>query len=249
MSRVLWSRRETGLGPLTVATSPRGVCRIALPNEEPEETLGWLKSHFPSATIEEQGVGPDKVFDQIFAYIEGQLQEFHIDLDFHGTPFQILVWKQLLTIAYGTTVSYLSVAQAAGNPAAVRAVGGAVGANAVALIVPCHRVVGSNGTLTGFGGGLPLKRRLLQLEDILPRNGETVDQWLTRRNLSPAEAVIGHPGTEVFCRPLCYHVRKLLDGNKIPHVFSGAIAALQSGFQPCKVCKPGLQVAVTSIDG
>jgi methylated-DNA-[protein]-cysteine S-methyltransferase len=82
----------------------------------------------------------------------------------HGTAFQVAVWKELLRIPYGETRSYLDIAQAIGRPAAVRAVGAANGANPIAIIVPCHRVIGSNGSLTGYGGGLPAKEWLLALE-------------------------------------------------------------------------------------
>ena len=103
---------------------------------------------------------------QLRAYFEGQLREFNLPLDMAGTPFQLQVWRQLLNIPYGETRSYLSVAQAIGRPAAVRAVGAANGANPVPIVVPCHRVIGSSGKLVGYGGGLPLKKLLLSLERI-----------------------------------------------------------------------------------
>jgi methylated-DNA-[protein]-cysteine S-methyltransferase len=101
---------------------------------------------------------------QLQAYFEGRLRNFDIPLDMRGTPFQLRVWNQLQTIPYGETRSYLGLANAIGSAAAVRAVGAANGANPVAIIVPCHRVIGSNGKLVGYGGGLPLKKRLLELE-------------------------------------------------------------------------------------
>ncbi len=90
--------------------------------------------------------------------------QFTCPLDLHGTPFQVAVWQALVRIPYGETRSYAEIAQAIDRPRAVRAVGAANGANPVAIIVPCHRVIGSNGTLTGYGGGLPAKRWLLSLE-------------------------------------------------------------------------------------
>lgn len=97
-------------------------------------------------------------------YFAGRLKKFTTKLAFNGTPFQNAVWKQLTRIPYGETVSYMELANRIENPKAVRAVGMANGANPIAIIVPCHRVVGSNGSLTGFGGGLPTKRALLELE-------------------------------------------------------------------------------------
>jgi methylated-DNA-[protein]-cysteine S-methyltransferase len=97
-------------------------------------------------------------------YFAGRLQQFSTPVAFRGTPFQKTVWQELQRIPYGETISYLELAKRIDNQKAVRAVGMANGANPVAIIVPCHRVIGSNGSLTGFGGGLPTKRALLELE-------------------------------------------------------------------------------------
>ena len=97
-------------------------------------------------------------------YFAGDLQKFATPVAFSGTEFQNTVWRELTRIPYGETISYLELAKRIRNPKAVRAVGLANGANPIAIIVPCHRVIGSNGSLTGFGGGLPTKRALLELE-------------------------------------------------------------------------------------
>lgn len=97
-------------------------------------------------------------------YFAGRLKTFTTRLAFNGTAFQNAVWKELTRIPYGETISYLDLAKRIDHPKAVRAVGMANGANPIAIIVPCHRVIGSNGSLTGFGGGLPTKRALLELE-------------------------------------------------------------------------------------
>jgi len=101
---------------------------------------------------------------QLRAYFAGTLREFQLPLDMEGTDFQKRVWRQLETIPYGETRSYAQIAAAIGSPSAVRAVGAANGANPIAIVVPCHRVIGSSGKLVGYGGGLPLKKRLLELE-------------------------------------------------------------------------------------
>ena len=106
----------------------------------------------------------NSVRKELDAYFAGRLKTFSTGLAFHGTAFQNAVWKQLTRIPYGETISYLELAKRIDNPKAVRAVGLANGANPIAIIVPCHRVIGSNGSLTGFGGGLPTKRALLELE-------------------------------------------------------------------------------------
>jgi methylated-DNA-[protein]-cysteine S-methyltransferase len=102
--------------------------------------------------------------DQLNAYFAGGLTEFDIELDMRGTEFQQRVWKALLTIPYGQTRSYGAIAEQVGAPGAARAVGLANGHNPIAIIVPCHRVIGASGSLTGYGGGLDRKKTLLELE-------------------------------------------------------------------------------------
>ena len=105
---------------------------------------------------------------QLRAYFAGRLRAFDVPLDIQGTSFQKRVWSELVKIPYGETRSYMQVAVASGASHAVRAVGAANGANPIPIIVPCHRVIGSDGKLTGYGGGLPLKKRLLELEGAIP---------------------------------------------------------------------------------
>jgi methylated-DNA-[protein]-cysteine S-methyltransferase len=102
--------------------------------------------------------------DQLGAYFAGDLTDFDIELDLRGTEFQQRVWKALLTIPYGETRSYREIAEQIGAPGAARAVGLANGHNPIAIVVPCHRVIGASGSLTGYGGGLDRKRTLLELE-------------------------------------------------------------------------------------
>jgi methylated-DNA-[protein]-cysteine S-methyltransferase len=101
---------------------------------------------------------------QLHAYWARELRDFDLPLRPQGTPFQLTVWKQLCAIPYGTTISYGELARRVGNPQGSRAVGLANGSNPIAIVIPCHRVIGSNGKLTGYGGGLPIKEKLLELE-------------------------------------------------------------------------------------
>jgi methylated-DNA-[protein]-cysteine S-methyltransferase len=101
---------------------------------------------------------------QLRAYFAGALREFSLPLDIEGTDFQKRVWGRVAAIPYGETRSYLQISTALGSPQAVRAVGAANGANPVPIVVPCHRVIGAKGKLVGYGGGLAMKRRLLELE-------------------------------------------------------------------------------------
>ncbi|MCB8943641.1 MAG: methylated-DNA--[protein]-cysteine S-methyltransferase [Ardenticatenaceae bacterium] len=105
-----------------------------------------------------------EVIAQLLAYFAGERHDFELPLAFNGTEFQNAVWQELQNIPYGETTSYGELARRIGRPKAVRAVGAANGANPIPLVVPCHRVIGSNGSLTGYGGGLPIKKALLAHE-------------------------------------------------------------------------------------
>ena len=106
----------------------------------------------------------DDVVSQLTEYFAGRRQRFELHLAPQGTPFQQRVWRELQDIPYGVTISYGQLAARIGRPTASRAVGLANGSNPLAIVIPCHRVIGANGTLTGYGGGLPIKERLLALE-------------------------------------------------------------------------------------
>ena len=110
------------------------------------------------------GAHVDAAHDQLLDYLAGTRRTFDVPCNARGTAFQKRVWDALVEIPYGTTTSYSAIARAIGAPDAVRAVGAANGRNPLPIVVPCHRVIGADGSLTGFGGGLPLKRRLLALE-------------------------------------------------------------------------------------
>ena len=120
------------------------------------------------APVRETRAGAE-VERQLVEYFAGRRTEFALALDPDGTPFQKEVWKALLGIPYGQRRSYSEIARRVGKPDAVRAVGAANGANPIAIVIPCHRVVGKDGSLTGYGGGLPVKRYLLDLESGQPR--------------------------------------------------------------------------------
>ena len=108
-----------------------------------------------------------QAIEQIKAYFKRRLQVFDLPLDMAGTPFQRSVWQALLTVPFGHTASYQQMADAVGNPKAVRAVGAANGKNPISIIVPCHRIIGKNGSLTGYGGGMWRKEWLLRHEGVL----------------------------------------------------------------------------------
>jgi methylated-DNA-[protein]-cysteine S-methyltransferase len=115
----------------------------------------------PEVPEELRGTPLNRVIDQLNEYFSCKRQTFDLELAPRGTPFQLAVWNALLEIPYGETISYAELARRIGKPAAVRAVGAANGANPIPVIIPCHRVIGSNGTLTGYGGGIERKQWLL----------------------------------------------------------------------------------------
>jgi methylated-DNA-[protein]-cysteine S-methyltransferase len=158
MATLYYSRiDDSPAGPLLLAGNRDGLHVLAFGvGSRPREID-------PSWVLDTHGElnGVRRELDEYFA---GRLRAFSTPLAFDGTPFQNQVWKQLCRIPYGETISYLDLAKRIDNPKAVRAVGMANGANPIAIIVPCHRVIGSNGSLTGFGGGLPVKKALLALE-------------------------------------------------------------------------------------
>ncbi len=122
--------------------------------------------------------------EQLRDYFGGERTAFDLALRITGTPFQRLAWDALLTIPFGTTISYAEQARRIGRPEAPRAVGAANGRNPIAIVVPCHRVIGSGGTLVGYGGGLPLKKWLLHHESSVLREPESA--FPARRKLQPA---------------------------------------------------------------
>jgi methylated-DNA-[protein]-cysteine S-methyltransferase len=125
-----------------------------------------LALFFPFAEIRESSQTPEIYAQPLTAYFNGEPVAFSFPFDFIGTPFQQTVWQALTEVPYGTTVSYSELAARVHRPTAVRAVANAVGRNPMMIIVPCHRVLGKNGRLTGYRGGLAVKRQLLQLEGI-----------------------------------------------------------------------------------
>ncbi|RMH93567.1 methylated-DNA--[protein]-cysteine S-methyltransferase [Lysobacter pythonis] len=152
---------DSPVGRLLVATDDDGLCAIEFPaNRHPVKRVGaWREAPHPLI---------DATARQLDEYFAGQRRAFELPLAPRGTAFQLRVWQALRTIPHGDTWSYARLAEAIGQPTAARAVGAANGRNPLPIIVPCHRVIGAGGALTGFGGGLPTKQFLLRLEGALP---------------------------------------------------------------------------------
>ena len=160
--RIAWTILQTPLGAMLLAASDKGVCRLAF-----EETADDLAGHFPVAHIQPGGAGVAHLAGLVVSALDDPGKASGIPLDLRGTPFQLAVWHQLRRIPAGETRSYAQIAEAIGRPRAVRAVGSANAANPVAVLVPCHRVVRSDGSTGGYAYGETVKRALLHREGAL----------------------------------------------------------------------------------
>jgi len=162
---------QSPAGRLRLGSTEKGLCWVELPGAAGRGFSGWLRVYAPGAQVADDARANRSAREQVLEYLEGDRIHFELPLDLRATPFQHAVYEQLLAIPYGETRSYAEVARAAGHPNAVRATGTANGANPIALVVPCHRVIASGGGLGGYGGGLELKRRLLAMESARVRAG------------------------------------------------------------------------------
>jgi methylated-DNA-[protein]-cysteine S-methyltransferase len=156
MSATFYTQIESPVGPLLLVADDAGLHEILFVTgrhpAQPESS--WIEDPAPLT----------ETIRQLQAYFAGDLETFNLQLAPEGTPFQLEVWRRLCDIPYGETISYSELAGRIGNPKASRAVGLANGSNPIPIVIPCHRVIGSNGKLTGYGGGLPIKEKLLALE-------------------------------------------------------------------------------------
>jgi methylated-DNA-[protein]-cysteine S-methyltransferase len=154
-STTRFTHLESPVGELLVTADAAGrLTRLHFPGRTSAQPAGWVHDEAPFAELRRQ----------LGAYFAGELEDFELALAPSGTPFQLDVWSALQTIPYGATASYGDIAHAVGQPGAARAVGGANNRNPIAIVIPCHRVIGASGSLTGYGGGLDRKRLLLELE-------------------------------------------------------------------------------------
>ena len=152
---------DSPIGPLLLAGAGTKLQVLGFPTGRMalREQAGWQRDTSAFADVRKQ----------LAEYFAGTRRDFELELAPQGTPFQLAVWRQLRTIPFGQTCSYGDIARALAKPLAVRAVGAANGRNPLPIIVPCHRVIGADGSLTGFGGGLPTKEFLLGLEGVALR--------------------------------------------------------------------------------
>jgi methylated-DNA-[protein]-cysteine S-methyltransferase len=151
-----YTRMESPVGPLLLVADESGLRRI--------DFVNGRNAGAPDPQWYEDAEHFREPLRQLRAYFGGELEAFDLTIAPQGTPFQLTVWNRLCDIPFGETISYGELARRIGNPNASRAVGLANGSNPIPIMIPCHRVIGSNGKLTGYGGGLPIKEKLLGLE-------------------------------------------------------------------------------------
>ena len=158
------SEIDSPIGPLALYGTPAGLMAIVFPRHSRLAVEAWLDRVIGRAEIVDDGEVLEEPIGQLREYFAGQRTRFELDLDIRGTQFQRRVWDAVAAVPYGQTRSYRDIAAGVGQPKAVRAVGAANGANPLPLVIPCHRIIGSNGGLHGYGGGLDVKAKLLELE-------------------------------------------------------------------------------------
>ncbi|MED4227973.1 methylated-DNA--[protein]-cysteine S-methyltransferase [Neobacillus cucumis] len=163
-STIYWSFLDYKDWKMYMAATSKGLCYVGSQNRPFEELAAWAEKRFPGCPLVESQEELLKYENELIEYLDGKRKGFTFPFDCHGTDFQQAVWNALCEIPYGETKSYSEIAHIINKPAAVRAVGTAIGANPVLISIPCHRVVGKNGSLTGYRGGLEMKTRLLELE-------------------------------------------------------------------------------------
>ncbi|WP_020619794.1 methylated-DNA--[protein]-cysteine S-methyltransferase [Paenibacillus daejeonensis] len=161
---VYWDLLEYKNWRLYLAAEESGLCFVGSLNGAFEELSAWAAARRPNEPLLQDRERLRPYVQEVTQYLSGETTVWDLPVAYRGTPFQQAVWEALREIPYGVTRTYSEIAQQIGRPAAVRAVGAAIGANPVMLYIPCHRVIGKDGALTGFRGGLEMKSLLLELE-------------------------------------------------------------------------------------
>jgi methylated-DNA-[protein]-cysteine S-methyltransferase len=158
---------DSRIGLIYVASTAEGVCRISVPKQTRRDFFRWLHENFADHEVVDNRSRNREVIDQLNRYFNGRLAKFTCPIDLLGTPFQIRVWKELMKIPYGTTVTYKQLAKRTGTSKGFQAVGRANAVNPLPIIIPCHRVLGTDGSLVGYSSGIKTKEFLLKLEGAL----------------------------------------------------------------------------------
>lgn len=232
----------TWAGTTRVLASERGVRQVWLPDWRAGVPANAVTGK-PVVTIEAEAGGAAEAhlrqaLTELAEFYGGTRREFTVALDPQGTSFYQRAWAEVARVQYGETRTYGEIARTIGAAKATRAVGAANGANPVAPFVPCHRIIGSEGRLHGYGPGLALKERLLVMEDAMPASPAEYPAWTervaARRGRKPF--YLGLRGVGVYCRPDC--ARPMRERGRPPRILSSPAEAAEAGFAPCPTCRP-----------
>lgn len=164
VSRIYCTSFDSRIGRIYIASTDKGVCKVSVPRESRRDFVGWLREHFDLDSVVDNRSRNRDAIDQLSRYFNGKLVKFNCPIEPIGTPFQMRVWYELSKISYGTTVTYKHLAKRVVAPTAYQAVGRAIASNPLPIIIPCHRVIGSDGSLVGYSCGIKTKEFLLRLE-------------------------------------------------------------------------------------
>lgn len=163
-TKVYCTTFDSRIGRIYVASTERGVCKISVPRETRKDFFTWLDEHLDIDGVVDNKSRNKEIIDQLSRYLSGRLVRFTCPVDLIGTPFQLRVWNELMKVAYGSTVTYKTLAKRVSVPSAFQAVGRANAANPLPILVPCHRILGSDGSMVGYAYGIKMKEFLLRLE-------------------------------------------------------------------------------------
>ena len=229
---------KTKIGELILGSFDGRLCLLDYRYRRMRATVdNRIKKGLGAEFTEKNGDVLSKARVQIDEYLNGDRTSFDIPVLLVGTDFQKSVWEALMKISYGTTASYLDIAKFINKEKAVRAVASANGANSISLIIPCHRIIGSNGELVGYGGGVPVKKRLLKLEQ---NNSGLSDNekynFIGSKNIKYDGVFFAAVKTTgIYCKPSC-SAKKPNRENVI--FYDTKKEATKNSYRPCKVCKP-----------
>jgi len=229
---------KTKIGELILGSFNDKLCLLDFRYRRMRTTVdNRIKKELNAVFVEKDNLVLKETRKQIEAYLIGENKEFSIPILMLGSDFQKQVWKALINVKYGEIATYLDLAKSIDNKKAVRAVASANGANAIGLIIPCHRIIGSNGELVGYGGGLSIKKRLLNLEkkNSTLTDDEKYDFIGSQSKKYDYKFVTAVKTTGIFCLPSC-SAKKPNKENVI--FYDNKKEAVKNGYRACKICKP-----------
>ena len=238
MNRIHIQYQKTKVGELVLGSFDKKLCLLDFRYRKMRTTVdNRIKSGLKAEFIEQDDEVLENTRKQLDEYINGNRKAFDISLLMVGTDFQKRVWKALMKVPYGATSTYLQIARDINNEKAVRAVASANGANSIGLIIPCHRIIGSDGELVGYAGGLSVKKRLLKLEqsNIVLTDDERYHFIGNKNTQYDGVFFTAVKTTKIYCLPSC-RVKKPKRENVV--FYSSKEDAIKNGYRACKVCKP-----------